>query len=57
MKEDGFLMVHPSKEMVNALPVSRPRESHLFDLIRKLIIHCYQPPSESKPVLLCVTRD
>ena len=43
----GLNGMHPSKEVVNVLPVSHPRESHLFDLMRKLTIHCYQPPSLS----------
>lgn len=38
----GLNSVHPSKEGVNVLPVSHPCESHLFNLMRKLTVHCDQ---------------
>lgn len=38
----GLNSVHPSKEGVNVLPASHPCESHLFNLMRKLTVHCDQ---------------
>lgn len=55
----GLNSVYPSKEGVNVLPVSHPCESHLFNLMRKLTIHCGQqslscsaPPGVTKWTIL-----
>lgn len=38
----GLNSAHLSKEGVNVLPGSHPCESHLFNLMRKLTVHCDQ---------------